>query len=77
LWALGQFLGGLNVAIGNLFYQLMANSHSHSFWALGAFLGKHNAAIGILFNQLMADSHSHSFLGLEAVHHGLLHPIST
>ena len=32
----GGFLGGPNVAIGNLFYWLMANSHSHSFWGLEA-----------------------------------------
>src|SRR5882724_3132682 len=35
-WVLGVFLGGPNVAIGNLFYWLMADSHSHSIWALGA-----------------------------------------
>ena len=32
----GGFIGGPHVAIGKLFYRLMANSHSHSVWALEA-----------------------------------------
>ena len=49
------------MAIGNLFYQLIADDHSHSFWELGAYLGGPDAAIGNLFYWLMANSHPHSF----------------
>src|SRR5882672_10632915 len=60
LFFVQDFLGGLYVAIGMLFYWIMPYSHSHSLSVLWAFLGGLYAAIGMLFYWIMPYSHSHS-----------------
>src|SRR5882672_660976 len=53
-----DFLGGLYVAIGMLFYWIMPYSHSHSLSVLWAFLGGLYAPIWMLFYWIMPYSHS-------------------
>src|SRR5882672_8977357 len=70
-----DFLGGLYVAIGMLFYWIMPYSHSHSLSVFWAFLGGIYVAIGMLFYWIMLYSHSHSLAVLWAFLGGIYVPI--
>src|SRR5882724_8635373 len=63
-WALGVFLGGPIVAIGMLFYWLMAISHSHSLSGTGGFHSLRSCSLSLHSSSRSLHSSSHSSLRL-------------